>query len=106
MRKKLRGLPCLALLAAGALFLHVTKIGCVWKHFFGIRCPGCGMTHALFAALRGDFNEAFFWHPMFWSVPILIVYIIADGNIFKNKILNYAPLAAIFLGFAINWIVG
>ena len=33
--------------------------GCPFRFFFGISCPGCGMTRALLAALRLDFAAAF-----------------------------------------------
>ena len=37
--------------------------GCPFRFFFGISCPGCGMTRALLAALRLDFAAAFSYHP-------------------------------------------
>lgn len=55
---------------------------CVILHFFGITCPikaltgvscmGCGMTRAWLAALRLDFQKAFYYHPLF-VVPLLVV---------------------------------
>ena len=31
------------------------------------------MTRAYFALLRLDFREAFYYHPLFWTVPIIAV---------------------------------
>lgn len=39
----------------------------------GIPCPGCGMTRAFFAFLRGDWKEAWHYHPF---VYVLILYVI------------------------------
>lgn len=27
---------------------------CLFRRFFGLRCPGCGMTRAIYAMMRGD----------------------------------------------------
>ena len=42
---------------------------CPFRFFFGISCPGCGMTRALLAALRLDFAAAFSYHPLFFLLP-------------------------------------
>lgn len=31
---------------------------CLWSHLLGVRCPGCGMTHAALALCRGDWAGA------------------------------------------------
>ncbi len=51
--------------------------------FFGISCPGCGMTRALIAAAQLDFERAFYYHPLF---PLVIILIIAAGVIYVKKI--------------------
>ena len=53
------------------LFYH-----CPFRFFFGVSCPGCGMTRALFSAVFSDFETAFYYHPM---LPMLLpvgVYIL------------------------------
>lgn len=37
---------------------------CPFRYFFGIACPGCGMTRALLSALRLDLAAAFAYHPL------------------------------------------
>jgi hypothetical protein len=37
---------------------------CVYRTLFGIRCPGCGMTHAFCAVLHGDFAAALAYNPL------------------------------------------
>lgn len=81
-------------------------IGCIWKQLFNVYCPGCGMTRACIAALKFDFKTAFSYHPMFFSVPVLVLYYYFDGNLFRNKLLNRLVFILIATGFVINWIFG
>lgn len=90
---------------AAVTVLYLSPISCIFIELFGIRCIGCGMTRALLSAIRFDFASAFGYHAMFWSLPILFLYFVFDGNLFKNKILNRAVFIAIAVGFIINWIV-
>ncbi len=94
----------LILLALTSL-LYFTEIGCVWYHFLGIRCAGCGMSRALIALLRGDIGLSLKYHFMLWSVPVLYLYILFDGKPFKNKRLNTVLLIFILLGFAVRWLM-
>lgn len=49
-------------------------IACPIRAVFGIRCPGCGMTHALVALLRGDVRRAMQFNPfVLVLVPLLIL---------------------------------
>lgn len=83
----------------------VLKVPCIFLTIFGFCCPGCGMTRAIRSALQLDFVSAFRYHPMFWSVPLIFLFLFLDGGIFKNKKFNYVWLALIGIGFIINWIV-
>lgn len=40
---------------------------------FGIPCPGCGLTRATLALLRGDVRTAFQFHPLVWLLGPLFV---------------------------------
>ncbi len=44
-------------------------IGCPFRFFFGICCPGCGMTRAILALLRLDFSNAWDAHPLVFALP-------------------------------------
>ena len=81
------------------------KIPCLFKLFFKIECIGCGMTRAILSALRFDFKAAFTYHWMFWSIPILYIYFLFDGGIFKKKIIDIIILGLISLGFVINGVL-
>lgn len=63
-----------ALVAAGlvafafALALLDTPL-CPTAFFFGVPCPGCGLTRATLALVRGDFAAALRFHPL---APLLV----------------------------------
>jgi hypothetical protein len=48
---------------------------CLFQHFFGIPCPGCGITRSLLAFFVGDFQSAWMQNPV---GPILGVSLVAQ----------------------------
>lgn len=77
---------------------------CIWQALLKIPCPGCGMTRATLAILRLDFAAALRLHPMVWSMPILYLYFLLDGGLFRQKTANRILLSSIGAGFLIQWI--
>lgn len=67
----------LFVIAICALGLYVTDIGCIVRFVAGVSCPGCGLTRAWLCALRFDFDAALAFHPLFWSVPLVVLAAIA-----------------------------
>lgn len=94
-----------ALLGLLILLAYLTGFGCLWQRLFSVPCPGCGMTRAWLAVLRLDFSAALSFHPMFWSVPLLFIYILWDGEPFRNALLNILPICLIGVGFLAVWLV-
>lgn len=45
---------------------------CPFRLLTGHRCPGCGMGHAVVAAMRGDWLGSFHLHPL--GIPVLAVW--------------------------------
>lgn len=86
------------------ILFRLFHIPCPMDYFFHIPCPGCGMTRAYICLLHLDIPGAFQAHPMFWSVPILLIFYFADGSVFKQKWLNWGIMILIATGFAVNWI--
>lgn len=86
------------------MFMWHMNIGCIWQSIFHIPCIGCGITRALLCAVRFDFISAFEFHPMFWSVPIIYLYILKDGVLFKSKALNYCILFSLALCFVVSYL--
>lgn len=94
----------LLFLGISTLFLYYSGIGCMWKYFLNIPCPGCGMTRAYIALLKGDIASAFGFHSMFWSVPVVLVYFFF-GNKLLLKPVHKIILSLIAIGFLVNWII-
>ncbi len=69
-----RGLATLLgplLVLGGAEWAGLTV--CPLKNAIGVPCPGCGLTRATLAALRGDFAAATRYHPLVWVVTPLVL---------------------------------
>lgn len=65
------------LLGIVALLLFYIAVGCPFRYFFGICCPGCGMTRAAFSIIKLDFAGAFHYHPLIFIMPLCaIVFLI------------------------------
>lgn len=78
---------------------------CVYLKYFHIICPGCGMTRAVRALFQLDFYNAFTYHPMVFSMPLVILYILLNGKVFRRKWLDNSILIAIGVGFVINYVI-
>ncbi|MDO4913953.1 MAG: DUF2752 domain-containing protein [Bifidobacteriaceae bacterium] len=99
----LRGEIKSALKALGpiALFYVVLQcfgVTCPIKFLTGVSCPGCGMTRAWLSVFRLDFNAAWHYHPLFWSIPIilLVCYLRYKGRI-PSKIYNILLCVAMIM---------
>ncbi|MBC8112425.1 MAG: DUF2752 domain-containing protein [Verrucomicrobia bacterium] len=44
---------------------------CPIKNIFGFSCPGCGLGHAVAAALRLDLKASFDFHP--FGIPAVLI---------------------------------
>lgn len=61
---------------ATLLFIGVALLifyKCPFEYIIGISCPGCGMTRALLSCLKLDFKAAFYYHPLFPLVIVLMI---------------------------------
>lgn len=102
--KKIKNLKCKIILTA--LFcvtislFYILDSDCVFKTLFHIPCLGCGMTRAWLSALHLNFADAFTFHPMFWSVPVLYLFFLKDGRLFDNKKVNTSFIIILAIGFA------
>lgn len=61
-----------------AVYLWVNRTffysSCVMVMTTGFPCPGCGLTRAGFALLRGDFKRAFQMHPFIYAIAALVFF--------------------------------
>lgn len=80
---------------------------CPFLYFFGIPCPGCGMTRALIAAARLDFKAAFYYHPLFFVIIIAAVYMLLKltGRVSVSKKAENNLLKAICILFITVYII-
>jgi len=86
------------------LWVHM-KWPCVFRSITGIPCISCGMSRAWLSALELNFAEAFAYHPMFWSVPVLILYVFFEGRLFQNRKWNSWVLGLLLLGWVLCYAV-
>ena len=95
----------LLLICATLLALwYFWDLPCIPRVLTGIPCPTCGLTRAWLCALRLDLPGAFSYYPMFWCVPILGLYLIFDGELFRNLRLNYWVLGCLLGGIFLIWL--
>ena len=71
-------------------------VPCIIHEITGYKCPGCGITHLVFALLHLDFHKAFICNPLvFIYMPFIIVYFIYLDYLYvydkKDKILKRIP---------------
>ncbi len=96
---------CILLILGLYLLLSRYNVPCIFMELFNIPCPGCGMTRALRSLIDLDFYKALQYHPMVYCMSVVILYIIMDGRIFKNRLFNNIILFIILIGFAVCYIV-
>lgn len=67
----------LAVAALAIVFLPIPW--CPWAAFARVPCPGCGLTRATLAAVRGELAESFRLHPLAVLVtPTIAVILTRD----------------------------
>lgn len=104
MRKNIWGKLLFSLLyLAFAVAMYRLGVGCLFRTVFHVPCPGCGMTRAVLCLLRLDFGAALGYHPMVFALPVMYLYFLFDGKLFRKKWLNVCIWIAIGLGFALHW---
>ena len=82
-------------------FAWAFDIPCFYMRTFGLPCPGCGLTRAWLHALHGDLRTAVVYHPLFWAVIPLYLYILFDGSLFRGRWLDRTVLILLAIGFAV-----
>lgn len=80
-------------------------VGCPIRRVTGMICPGCGMTRAWLAVLRLDISSAFRFHPMFWGVPVFILFALYDFHLIPVRWINIFIMAALGLGIIVCYLL-
>lgn len=88
------------------LLIWKIEPGCLVQRFFNIPCPTCGMTRAFFAMFNGDLKSSLKYHPMIWSVPVLVCMFIFYEKFFtvRFKRASQILLILIILLFIVNYL--
>lgn len=70
-----------------ALFIlvYIKYLGCPIRHFFGVPCPGCGLSRAYLAFFSGDIGGAFACHPLF-PVVVPVIFLFLHNDVFHFHI--------------------
>lgn len=82
---------------------YIFDIPCPIKYLTGLSCLGCGMTRACASALSLNFTEAFYYHPLWCAVPILVALLLTF-HLRKNKKAFYATLFVCVALFAFIYV--
>lgn len=65
--------------------------GCPIRFLTGFCCPGCGMTRAALSLAKFDFSGALYYHPMVYSLPVILLLIIGSkAGLISKRVLNAA----------------
>lgn len=71
---------------------------CFFRFYTGLPCPGCGLTRAFLALLRGDWRGSFRYHPLLLLVLFTLFTALAAG-IARRRIMRRRGNAAFFSFF-------
>ncbi len=72
------------ILVIGVIMIFYAIVGCPFRFFFGVCCPGCGITRACLSILRLDFAAAFRYNPLVYILPIALLIFIMHRKIPKT----------------------
>ena len=74
--------------------------GCPLRFLFGICCPGCGMSRALWHLLCLDFGQAAYMHPLVFLLPVAAIVWLFRKKI-PGKIMAALCVTALVLLFTV-----
>jgi hypothetical protein len=64
------------------------KIPCLFHLATGLQCPGCGLTRASLALLRGDVQSAYNFNQLVFYVPLFLVAVFLSKRSKHAKVFN------------------
>ena len=105
IRKVLPRLLFVFLLGSMLLVCVYFRVPCLFRRVTGVICPGCGLSRAWLCAFRLNFVDAFHFHPLFWSVPILVLCVIFDGKLFHGIRWNHGILVVMLIVWLVVYII-
>ncbi len=104
----------LLLISGSVLFFAGPGEGspCLIRAATGVACPGCGMTRATEALLRGNWDAMWRFHPLasFFAIQAAVVWALWGWAVFvRRALVNETWLLGLFAGdfalLALVWVV-
>lgn len=107
---------CLILLSIFLIYYFLNQnfgfaIQCPFYALTGLYCPGCGITRCLFALLKLNFKEAFYFNQLvFILLPFFGLYICYKAYVAlfqkENKVKKYMPNYVLYVLLGITILFG
>lgn len=66
------------------LLVFYFVFGCPIKFFTGISCLGCGMSRAAISLLSFDVQQAVYYHPLIFLMPVTAVILLLRNRLPKK----------------------
>lgn len=84
------------LIGIAVLLAFYAVVGCPFRYFFGVCCPGCGMTRAAFSIIKFDFAGALHYHPLIFIMPLCATVFLVRKKL-PSKLYNGLIAVAVIL---------
>lgn len=59
-----------------AHWLELHAMPCLYKKYFGVDCPGCGMQRAVIELFKGDIFKSLQYYPACIPLFIMIIFLV------------------------------
>ena len=97
LKKDISSIICIIIGLLLYPLVHHLAGSCPIRQIFGISCPGCGILRAYLAVFDLNFAEAFKWHPLWFTVPIILLLVAVFYLTDKAKALNTTIIISVVL---------
>ena len=85
-KNRIKNLLLLFVIASSLFVLIIISPDCLFRQWFHIPCPSCGMTRAFYAILTGDLISAFFYNIL--AIPLLFLFLFVVTWIIRDILFN------------------
>lgn len=72
---------CLFIIAIAVMLIWDNVFGCPTQFLTGISCPGCGMSRAVISLMHLRFEQALYYNPCVYELPLAVLL-----YLFRNRI--------------------